>query len=147
MLIPKKYHIHVIAMIAVAAIVLYPFISNKIDPEMLKGASAAAEEFLALVDAEDYAAARNTAANLLRDKVAPEVWHRQIGVMRDKVGAVQARKQDKVFHSTYASDAPDGEYITIEYRTDFANKKQALETVNLMLEKGTTWRVVGYFIK
>ena len=147
MLIPKKYHIHVIAMVAVAAILLYPLLGNKIDPKSLQQARAAAEAFMALVDAGDYEAARQNASTLLQEKIATEVWHRQIGVMRDRVGQLKERKQDKAFQSKYASDAPDGDYITLEYLSDFEKKTQALETVNLTLEGDGSWRVVGYFIK
>jgi len=147
MLIPKKYQFHVVSMIAVAAIVLYPLLGNKIDPQILHESTVAAEDFMALVDAGDYQAARQNASTLLQEKVAVEVWHRQIGVMRDRVGPLKERKQDKASFSTYASDAPDGEYVTLEYLSDFEKKSQALETVNLMREEDGRWRVVGYFIK
>jgi hypothetical protein len=43
--------------------------------------------------------------------------------------------------------APDGEYVVIQYKTTFENKKSAIETVIPMLEKDGRWRVSGYYIK
>ena len=42
---------------------------------------------------------------------------------------------------------PDGQYVVMQYKTSFANKKSAIETVTAMLEKDKKWRVSGYFIK
>ncbi len=43
--------------------------------------------------------------------------------------------------------APDGQYVVIQYDTEFENKKSAVETITPMLEKDGTWKVSGYFIK
>ena len=43
--------------------------------------------------------------------------------------------------------APDGEYVVIQYSTNFQNKKSAIETVTPMKNKGGEWRVSGYYIK
>lgn len=147
MLIPKKYHIHVIALLAVAAILTPPLLGQKVDPKVVEGATQSAEIFLALVDAGDFEAAREEASELLRDRVDTAVWHRQIGVMRERVGALKSRTLDEVFRSSYAQDAPKGDYLTLEYRSDFAKTSQVLETVNLRREDNDRWRVAGYFIK
>lgn len=147
MLIPKKYHIHVIALLAVSAILFLPQLTRKIDPEILAEGTAAAEEFLVLIDAEQYAEAREVASDLLKDKIAIEVWHRQIGVMRDRVGRLTQRALDKSFLSEIAEGAPEGEYLTLKYMSFFEQQSEASETVILTREKDGEWRVVGYFIK
>ena len=50
-------------------------------------------------------------------------------------------------HMTSLPGAPDGDYVVIQFKTSFANKKSAVETVTPMLEKDGVWRVSGYFIK
>lgn len=42
--------------------------------------------------------------------------------------------------------APDGEYQIIQYRTVFANKAGAVETV-VLARVGDQWEIVGYFIR
>lgn len=42
--------------------------------------------------------------------------------------------------------APDGEYVVIQFKTNFAAKPDAIETVTPMKSEGA-WRDSGYFIK
>jgi hypothetical protein len=43
--------------------------------------------------------------------------------------------------------APDGEYVVIQYSSQFANKASAVETVTPMREKDGSWKVSGYYVK
>jgi len=43
--------------------------------------------------------------------------------------------------------APDGEYVVIQYETEFEKKASAVETVTPERDKNGTWRVSGYYIK
>ena len=43
--------------------------------------------------------------------------------------------------------APDGEYVVLQYKTSFENKKKAIETITPMLEKDGSWKISGYYIK
>ncbi|MBG6076354.1 hypothetical protein IWX85_002187 [Polaromonas sp. CG_9.11] len=42
---------------------------------------------------------------------------------------------------------PDGDYVLIQYETEFAFKSLAIETVTIMKDRDTRWKVAGYFIK
>jgi hypothetical protein len=42
--------------------------------------------------------------------------------------------------------APEGEYVVIQYETQFEHKAGAIETVTPLREKDGSWRVSGYFI-
>lgn len=147
MLIPKKYHIHIIALIAVAAIIFFPHFEKQPDPDALKRGTAAAEAFLKLVDDGHYVEAREAASPLLKEKIVPEVWKRQIPAMRDKVGALLQRSQESAAASDRAEDAPEGKYLTLKYASSFKRQKQATETLILALDADGQWRVAGYFIK
>ena len=46
--------------------------------------------------------------------------------------------------TTSMTHAPDGQYVVLRYKTQFANKKPAIETVVPMLDKDKKWRVSGY---
>ena len=147
MLIPKKYHIHIVALLAVSIIVLYPTLSKKIDPQIIRAGTEAAEDFLYLVDAEEYEQSWESSSRLMREKIFLEVWNERISAMRDKFGSLNSRKQDDVSFSDFAENAPDGQYLTFTYASSFEKKSSATETINLMLEEDDRWRVVGYFIK
>ena len=41
---------------------------------------------------------------------------------------------------------PDGEYLIIQFDSDFENKKGVVETVTTMKEDGV-WKPMGYFIR
>jgi hypothetical protein len=44
-------------------------------------------------------------------------------------------------------NAPKGEYVVIQYKTEFAGAGTVLETITPMLDKDGKWRVSGYFVK
>ena len=50
-------------------------------------------------------------------------------------------------YATSLPGAPDGQYVVIQYKTAFENKKAGVETITPMLDKDKKWRVSGYFIK
>jgi hypothetical protein len=43
--------------------------------------------------------------------------------------------------------APAGDYVVIQYATQFANKDKAVETVVPMRTPDGSWKVSGYFIR
>ena len=147
MLIPKKYHIHLIALCAVAAILFFPNLKNKPSPEIVTKGTAAAEKFLALIDAGEYRKGWESSSKLMQEKVVLAVWSRQMPVMRDKYGDLQHRQQKEATLSDYAKDAPDGSYLTLKYDSSFTKKREATETLILALEQDGAWRVAGYFIQ
>jgi len=40
---------------------------------------------------------------------------------------------------------PDGEYVIIQFQSQFMNKEQAVETISLSKNSGQ-WQPLGYFI-
>jgi hypothetical protein len=147
MRIPKKYHIHLVALLAVAVMMMYPTLTKRIDPQILTAGTEAAEDFVHLVDAEKYEQSWESSAALMREKIFLEVWNQQISAMRSRVGKLKNRKQDDSSISDWAPGAPDGQYLTLIYASSFEKKDEVIETINLVLEEDSRWRVVGYFIK
>lgn len=147
-MIPRQYRIHVVLMIAAALMIILPLLNEKPDAEKAAVATAAADEFLQLVDAGHYDASWQVSAKLLQEKVSKEKWVEQMQQIRGDLGPLVSRKQDDISYATAAKDSPDGEYIQIFYNTDFKNKPGVKETITVMLEKSDGhWRVAGYFIK
>jgi hypothetical protein len=42
---------------------------------------------------------------------------------------------------------PKGEYVILQYKTEFAGRGKVIETITSMLDKDGKWRVSGYFVK
>ncbi len=106
----------------------------------------AALVWLSQVDAGRYAQSWSQAGTLFRTAMASQDWSQRIGAVRLSMGGVASRTFISEEGTTSLPGAPDGDYDIITYRTAFANKKAALETVILSRE-GAVWRVDGYFVR
>jgi hypothetical protein len=58
-----------------------------------------------------------------------------------------SRKEKSLEFSDSLPGAPDGRYAMLQFATEFARKKEAVETLSLLQGTDGQWRVVGYFIK
>lgn len=67
--------------------------------------------------------------------------------VRKPLGKLISRNVQMKIYKTVMPGAPDGEYVIIQFKTSFENKKTAIETITPMMDKNGKWRVSGYFIK
>ena len=129
---------------AVLMLFLVPaFAADKPEDEARKSA----EQWLALVDAGKYAESWKSAAEYFKTAVSEEQWGHSLDAFRKPLGELVSRKLKSAQYAKSLPGAPDGEYVVLQFETSFANKKEAIETVTPMLDKGGKWRVSGYFIK
>jgi hypothetical protein len=112
-----------------------------------KAAQSAAEAWLALVDAGNYAQSWNDAAAYFKKAVDQPGWQKQIDAVRTPLGKKVSRALKSAKYATSLPGAPDGEYVVLQYETSFENKKSAVETVTPMKDPDGSWRVSGYFIR
>ena len=110
-------------------------------------AVAAAEKWLATVDAGNYAASWSDAAEYFRNAVKPEQWEQAMQSARKPLGKLLSRKMQTKAYKTSLPGAPDGEYVVIQFATSFEKKKAGVETVTPMMDRDGAWRVSGYYIK
>jgi len=110
-------------------------------------ASVVAEKWLALLDEGKYAESWDESSELFRKNVTKIEWAATIKGIRTPLGKVKSRTKQEADYRTSLPGSPDGEYVVIPYRTTFANKKDAIETVTPMKDKDGKWRVSGYYIK
>jgi hypothetical protein len=133
----------IVLLIAVSAVA-----ADKPDTKALEQAGiAAAQKWLALVDAGKYAESWSEASALFKGAIAKANWEQSLVGVRKPLGALVSREVVRAEYKTVLPGAPDGEYVEIQYKTSFANKKEAVETVTPMKEKDGSWRVSGYYIK
>jgi hypothetical protein len=112
-----------------------------------KKATASAEAWLQLLDQAKYGESWDTAAEYLKNAVEKKDFEKSLGAARKPLGKVTSRELKSQQYATSLPGAPDGEYVVIQFKTAFANKKSAIETITPMLDKDGKWRVSGYFIK
>ncbi len=111
-----------------------------------RAADQAAGKWLALVDARDYDESWRRAASLFKLQVNIEQWRSAVAAARKPLGSMISRKLIAANYLTSLPGAPDGEYVVLQYRSEFEHKKSAIETVTPMLDNGS-WRVSGYYIR
>ena len=109
-------------------------------------AQAAGDKWLGLLDRGEYAKAWDDCAPLFRQRVTREQWVDSLPSTRAPFGAMKSRKVEVAAYKTSLPGAPDGQYVTVRYRTSFEKKDNTEELVTLVFEDGV-WRPTGYFIR
>ena len=113
------------------------------DQAKKEAALAAAENWLALVDAEDYAASWQDAASYFKQAVSEDQWTQSMIAYRKPLGNVLSRTPASQTYAETLPGAPDGEYVIIQFRTAFEYKAAGIETVTPMLDTdGILYQIV-----
>jgi hypothetical protein len=115
--------------------------------QMQKQAQAAALQWLALSDGANYAGGWDQAADLLKSAVGKSAWESALLGVRGPLGAVRSRQLKSALFTRSLPGAPAGDYVVLQFETDFEHKAAAIETVTPMKQGDGAWRVAGYFIK
>jgi hypothetical protein len=135
------------AVVALGASLLMGSVVQAQDADLMAEAQSAAEQWLALTDSADYAVGWEQASGLFKAAISKEDWEKAIQAVRAPLGAVKSRKLKLSQYATSLPGAPDGEYVVIQFETEFENKASAIETVTPLKDKDGSWRVSGYFVK
>lgn len=116
-------------------------------PDAVRNAVDAADRWLVPADAGDGAATWDQAASAFQAAVDRADWAAALKQARQPLGAVASRKMVSSAYKRSLPGAPDGEYVVIQYDTQFERKAHAVETVVPMRERDGSWKVSGYFVK
>ena len=106
-------------------------------------ARAAAEKWLAILDAGDYGTAWDQAAKAFRDNVKREQWVESLPKTRGVLGAVKSRSAEVSSFKPSLPGMPEGDYVTVRFSTNFEKRNDAQELVTLVYEGGV-WQPLGY---
>jgi uncharacterized protein YcnI len=112
-----------------------------------RSAIEAAQGWLKKVDKGQYADTWKEAAAFFKKAVTQDQWIAAMNQSRKPLGKTLKRKMLGAKPMTDLPNAPKGDYVVIQFSTDFSSKKGAVETITPMKEKDGTWRVSGYYIK
>ncbi len=111
-------------------------------------AQQSARAFLALTDRDDGKASWQAAGKQFQTAITDARWASALHDARVPLGAVVERGALSTnFMKTFPGATAEGDYAIVIYRTAFANRTDARETLTLERETDGTWRVVGYFIQ
>jgi DNA-binding CsgD family transcriptional regulator len=102
----------------------------------------AALQWLALVDAGKWQESFAGTTQSFQTSNTPAMWQSASEGGRVPLGRVLSRS----ISSQESIPAPPNGYQLVRFRTDFANKASATETLSLTRE-GESWRIVGYYIE
>jgi len=117
------------------------------NPQAEQAAVQAADAWLPLVDSGNYEKSWQQAAEFFKKAVSTDQWGKSMQIFREPLGKMVSRKLKSTQYTTSAPGAPVGQYVIIQYDSNFENKKSAVETVTPMLDSDGQWRVSGYYIK
>lgn len=113
--------------------------------QSVQSAGQNAYTWLFLVDAGKYDQSWETASAFFQSKATKEQWLAIIQPVRDGVGVLVSRQPGKITLTDELPGAPFGHYAVVTFRTGFALKGDATETVIMKKEDGE-WKVACYFI-
>jgi hypothetical protein len=115
--------------------------SATVDAATAAETTRAARSWLALVDQGRWEDSWRASGQQFQRANTSKVWADISKAVRPPLGAVASRTP--ISHERVP--APPRGYQLIRFRTSFANKPAAIETVSLERE-GREWKVVGYWI-
>ena len=107
-----------------------------------QAALPAAKDWLKMIDARDYSGSWNQAARAFQAAVTVKGWGDSLKKYREPAGDVVLRKLLNI-----RGEVPPGNYVIMQFQTDFTKKHSAVETVTFVDEKDGPWKAAGYFIK
>jgi hypothetical protein len=140
-----KKRLNLLPIVVVAMFCLAPRVPA--DESSVKGAQAAAEAWLAIVDSGRYSESWDEAAAFFKQSVTRLHWEEAVKKVSTPLGKLVSRALRDAQYTASIPNAPAGEYVVIRYDTNFENAKSAVETVTPMKDKDGVWRVSGYYIR
>jgi hypothetical protein len=108
--------------------------------------SIAAKEWLKIVDVGEYVESWQKSDAFFKSQLTQTESSAALTGVRTPLGQVRSRSELGAKEYSSLPGVPDGEYLVIQFQTEFQNKTSATETLTLSKSSGD-WLPVGYFIK
>ncbi len=106
-----------------------------------------AQSWLVLLDKGQYQEGWEAGSFYFRVMIPFDRWVKIVQSTRKENGDVISRKVHDTERVSSLPGAPEGDYIIVTFRTDYWNKKNAVETVVTTRDSDGIWRVSGYTIE
>lgn len=88
----------------------------------------------------------NSSAAFKKALVSSDKWSDTLTNIRNPLGKTLSRE---ILSSNAVDKIPgavDADYVIVQYKTSFENKKESVETV-VVIKEGNDWKLAGYFIR
>jgi adenosylcobinamide amidohydrolase len=112
-----------------------------------KTVADAALKWLGTVDEGRLGDSWREASEVFRQSLKREAWEAMAGATRAPLGRRLSRQLHRSVYTKYLPGAPEGEYLVMEFITEFEKRADAIETLTSRLDQDGVWRVSGYFVK
>ena len=99
------------------------------------------------MDAGQSVEAWDAAAPILQSAVTRQGWIDVGKSVRAPLGAVKSRRQTSQVFTRTLPGVPEGDYVVIQYATDFAGRAGVIETVVPMRQPDGSWKVTTYRLR
>ena len=109
-------------------------------------AQAAAQKWLALVDAGQAVESRLATAAPMREAIGEWKWKLGFNLAQMQYGACTGRKLRSSSFSTRSPGGRNGEFVELEYDSRSTKKGAVVEKMTVMHEADGQWRIVNYRI-
>jgi hypothetical protein len=135
--------------LALSAVLLITIVSCQNEPDAYNedAATLSVTTWLKFIDSGNYQRSWESASEFFKTQINADDWVKTAIKARSPLGEVVSRKMISQLYKTAIQGAPDGEYVVIEFSTEFENKKSATETITPVLDPDGQWRVSGYYIR
>ena len=131
---------------SILLIILAAMIPAVVTAERSDEAQKAGEDWLSLLDSQNYSESWNQASAMFRNQVKEEDWIASLKRFRDPLGAMASRNpHPRLDFTKTLRGAPDGDYAIFHFKTAFKNKADVTERLTMVLEDGR-WRASAYAI-
>lgn len=107
-------------------------------------AEAAAEDWLALVDSAAYDDSWQKAAPVFQSGIGQDQWAQTLQQVSAQVGSIENRMLQDSQYRTTLPNAPEGEYVVLQYVSSFERLPQAMEMVVMTKTGVGDWQAAGY---
>lgn len=126
-------------------LILTLFFSSQVWAGESDGVSAA-KEWLSMIDSGEYVESWQNADFFFKSQLSQENWGAAMKDVRAPLGSVISRTEIHAKEYSTLPGVADGQYLVIQFQTDFQHKNSSVETITLSQNSGD-WLPIGYFIK
>ncbi len=104
----------------------------------------AADQWLRLMDEGKYGDSWDAASNIFRFTIKRDEWIKAQEKLRQPLGQVISRKLVEQRVAKDPKGLPQGDYMVLYYKTQFANRPNASELITMVLSTDGKWKVLTY---
>lgn len=117
------------------------------NPDYVKQAYKNAKSWMQMLDQGNADASWQALSPLFSSQLSKGDWQASVKGLRMTFGPTGTRTLLSSQYKTSSYGAPDGDYVDVQFTTDYGNAPSRKETVTLVREASGDWKVAGFAIE